>query len=77
MINLDNDMITINAGLALGGCVVGITEGALSEKKSVRDLAANFSSNKIGEFHSEFQHGNFYFYPHLHEYKQRFYFLSF
>lgn len=50
---LDIDIVAINAGAALGGCVVGITEGALSEKKSVRDLAANFSSNKIGELFSE------------------------
>lgn len=54
MILLEIDIVAINAGAALGGCVVGITEGALSErfseKKSVRDLAANFSSNKIGKF---------------------------
>lgn len=50
---LDNekDMVTINPGVALGGAILGITPGAaLVEKKSVRDLAANFSSNKIGDF---------------------------
>ncbi|KAG5672565.1 hypothetical protein PVAND_002682 [Polypedilum vanderplanki] len=49
---LDNeiDMVTINPGVALGGAILGITPGAaLVEKKSVRDLAANFSANKIVE----------------------------
>ncbi|KAL7021134.1 hypothetical protein ACKWTF_011771 [Chironomus riparius] len=45
----DNDMVTINPGVALGGAILGITPGAALEKKSVRDLAANFSSNKIVE----------------------------
>lgn len=41
------DMVSINAGSAFGGTIVGITPGAaLGEKKSVRDLAANFVSNK-------------------------------
>lgn len=44
-------MVSINPGLALGGAILGITPGgALSEKKSVRDLAANFAANKIGMF---------------------------
>lgn len=43
-------MVTINPGVALGGAILGITPGAALEKKSVRDLAANFSSNKIGKF---------------------------
>jgi hypothetical protein len=42
-------MVSINPGVALGGAILGITPGAALEKKSVRDLAANFSSNKIGE----------------------------
>ena len=42
-------MVTINPGVALGGAILGITPGAALEKKSVRDLAANFSANKIGE----------------------------
>jgi leucine-rich repeat-containing protein 16 len=42
-------MVTINPGIALGGAIVGITPGAALEKKSVRDLAAGFASNKLGE----------------------------
>lgn len=42
-------MVSINPGIALGGAILGITPGAALEKKSVRDLAANFT-NKIGEF---------------------------
>ncbi|CRK88349.1 CLUMA_CG002127, isoform A [Clunio marinus] len=45
----DQDMVTINPGVALGGAILGITPGAALEKKSVRDLAANFAANKIGE----------------------------
>jgi hypothetical protein len=45
----ENDMVSINPGVALGGAILGITPGAALEKKSVRDLAANFSANKIGE----------------------------
>jgi len=46
---LDPDMVSINPGVALGGTILGITPGAALEKKSVRDLAANFASNKIGK----------------------------
>lgn len=42
-------MVSINAGSALGGAILGITPGGALEKKSVRDIAANFASNKIGE----------------------------
>lgn len=30
--------------------ISGITPGAALEKKSVRDIAANFAANKIGKF---------------------------
>lgn len=43
-------MVTINPGIALGGAILGITPGAALEKKSVRDLAANFAANKIGKY---------------------------
>lgn len=47
---LDNEMVLITPGIALGSSVVGITPGAaLGEKKSVRDLAAGFAANKIGK----------------------------
>lgn len=46
-------MVSINPGVALGGAILGITPGAaLGEKKSVRDLAANFAANKIGKFYT-------------------------
>lgn len=45
---VDNEMVLITPGIALGSSVVGITPGAALEKKSVRDLAAGFAANKIG-----------------------------
>lgn len=42
-------MVSINPGSALGGAILGITPGGALEKKSVRDLAANFAANKIGK----------------------------
>lgn len=42
-------MVSINPGVALGGAILGITPGAALEKKSVRDIAANFAANKLGE----------------------------
>lgn len=47
---LDQDMVSINPGVALGGAILGITPGAALEKKSVRDIAANFAASKLGEF---------------------------
>lgn len=46
---LDQDMVSINPGVALGGAILGITPGAALEKKSVRDIAANFAASKLGE----------------------------
>lgn len=43
-------MVSINPGVALGGAILGITPGAALEKKSVRDIAANFAASKLGEF---------------------------
>lgn len=48
-LNIDQDMVSINPGVALGGAILGITPGAALEKKSVRDIAANFAANKLGE----------------------------
>ena len=42
-------MVSINPGVALGGAILGITPGAALEKKSVRDIAANFAANKLGK----------------------------
>lgn len=42
-------MVSINPGIALGGAILGITPGAALEKKSVRDIAANFAANKLGQ----------------------------
>lgn len=47
----DQDMVSINPGVALGGAILGITPGAALEKKSVRDIAAGFAANKLGKFH--------------------------
>lgn len=44
-----SDMVSINPGVALGGAILGITPGAALEKKSVRDIAANFAANKLGK----------------------------
>lgn len=43
-------MVSINPGVALGGAILGITPGAALEKKSVRDIAAGFAANKLGEW---------------------------
>lgn len=49
-------MVSINPGVALGGAILGITPGAALEKKSVRDIAAGFAANKLGEWLSSLLH---------------------
>lgn len=60
-------MVSINPGVALGGAILGITPGAALEKKSVRDIAAGFAANKLGEWKLLLLHLAAQLFPSTHD----------